>query len=286
MGVKKRVGTMTYAYSGEGSLDYYPCQYGASKLVFRGPKKGFARPYIAVIGGTETYGKFVKNPFPKVLEEIGGCSVVNFGLMNAGPDVFLNAPEVLDIASGAVLTVVQTVGAQNLSNSFYSVHPRRNDRFVRASSRLQNLYHEVDFTEFHFTRHMLQNLFQISPHRFVEIAVELQSTWAQRMVQLMRAIRGPTLLLWMGNAPPPQAAAATAPYDAQILVNAGMVGKLRSHASAYLEVIASAAAVAEGTGSMSFGPMEHSVAVNVPGPLAHREVAIAIANTVPRLINA
>lgn len=277
---------MTYAYSGEGSLDYYPCHYGTSKLVFRGPKKGLARPYIAAIGGTETYGKFVSRPFPRILEEIGGRNVVNFGLMNAGPDVFLNAPEVLDIASGAVLTVVQVVGAQNLSNGFYTVHPRRNDRFLRASNRLQKLYHDVDFTEFHFTRHMLQNLFQVSPHRFVEVAAELQSTWAQRMVQVLRAIRGPTLLLWMGDARPPQAASATSPYDAQVLVSAEMVDTLRSHASAYLEVVASQDAVNEGGENLSFGPMEQSCAANVPGALAHREVAIAIANALPRLISA
>ncbi len=277
---------MTYAYSGEGSLDYSPCQYGASKLVFRGPKTGFARPYIAAIGGTETYGKFVSRPFSMVLEEIGGRNVVNLGLMNAGPDVFLNAPEVLEIASRAVLTVVQVVGAQNLSNSFYTVHPRRNDRFLRANSRLQALYHEVDFTEFHFTRHMLQNLFQVSPHRFVEVAAELQAVWGARMAQLLRAIRGPTLLLWMGDAPPLQAAAVTSPYDAQVLVNAGMIDKLRGHASAYLEVVASEDAVMEGLQKLHFGPMEQSCAAQLPGALAHKEVAIAIANALPRLIQA
>jgi hypothetical protein len=277
---------MTYAYSGEGSLDYYPRQYGASKLVFRGPKKGFARPYIAAIGGTETYGKFVQNPFPKVLEEIGGRGVVNLGLMNAGPDVFMNTPEVLEIASGAALTVVQVIGAQNLSNAYYTVHPRRNDRFLRASPQLQNLYREVDFTEFHFTRHMLQSLFQVSPHRFVEVAAELQTTWSQRMAQLLRAVESPTLLLWMGESAPKQAAVAVSPYDALVLVNKGMISALRGHANAYLEVVASHDAVAEGIGNMSFGPMERSCAFSVPGPIAHREVAIAIANTLPRLIRA
>ncbi|MGO4909191.1 DUF6473 family protein [Pseudorhodobacter sp. W20_MBD10_FR17] len=277
---------MTYAYSGEGSLDYYPCQYGASKLVFRGPKKGFARPYIAAIGGTETYGKFVQNPFAKVLEEIGGRGVVNLGLMNAGPDVFLNAPEVLEIASGAVLTVVQVVGAQNLSNRYYTVHPRRNDRFLRASPELQNLYPEVDFSEFHFTRHMLQSLFQASPHRFVKVAAALQATWAQRMAQLLRAVKSPTLLLWMGDSPPKQAAVAVSPYDATVLVNAGMIEALRSQVTAYLEVVLSHDAIAEGVGNMSFGPMERICAANVPGPIAHREVAIAIANALPRLTSA
>jgi hypothetical protein len=277
---------MTYAYAGEGSLDYSLCHYGASKLMFRGPRQGLARPYIAAIGGTETYGKFVPSPFPKVLEEIGGRGVVNFGLMNAGPDVFLNAPEVLEIASRAVLTVVQVVGAQNLSNGFYTVHPRRNDRFLRASPRLQNLYQEVDFTEFHFTRHMLQSLFQASPHRFVLVAAELQKTWLQRMALLLQSIKSPTLLLWMGDAAPPPVPLANSPYDKLPLVNTVMINTLRSQARAYLEVVASHDAAAEGVRNMSFGPLERSCAIGVPGPIAHREVAIAIANALPRLLGA
>jgi hypothetical protein len=64
------------------------------------------------------------------------------------------------------VTVVQVLAVQNLSNPYYTVHPRRNDRFLRASARLQNLYQDVDFTEFHFTRHMLQTLQMVSAPRF------------------------------------------------------------------------------------------------------------------------
>lgn len=274
---------MAYAYSGEGSLDYYPCHYGASKLVFRGPKKSLLKPYIAALGGTETYGKFVQMPYPAVLERVG-FNVVNLGWMNAGPDVFLNEPEVLEIASGAELTIVQVLAAQNLSNPFYTVHPRRNDRFLRASLRLQNLYKEVDFTEFHFTRHMLQGLHQASPHRFVEVATTLQATWVDRMGQLLRAVRGPRLLLWMADNPPPQASVGANPYTNSVLINATMIEQVRAHATAYLEVVSSRAALDEGVEAKSFAVMERPAAEGVPGPLAHQEVAEALAAAIGQLL--
>ena len=60
--------------------------------------------------------------------------------------VFVNEPTVIDICSKALVTVVQLMGAQNTSNRFYAVHPRRNDRFlarkefgaVSAVSTLEN----------------------------------------------------------------------------------------------------------------------------------------------------
>ncbi len=275
---------MAYAYPGEGSLDYVPCRYGTSKLIFRGPKKCLVKPYFAAIGGTETYGKFVPTPFTSVLEQVSGRCVVNLGWMNAGPDVFLNEPEVLDIACGADLTILQVLAAQNLSNPYYTVHPRRNDRFLRASQRLQNLYREVDFTEFHFTRHMLQTLHQTSPHRFAQVADALQTIWVDRMGQLLRAIRGPCLLLWMGDNAPPQSGAGANPYTNAVMVTAAMIEQVRGQATAYLEVVSSRAALNEGIENMSFSAMERPAAQGVLGPKAHREVAEALSAAITQLL--
>ena len=60
---------MTYENLGQGVLDYFPCRNGHSKLLFRGPRKKMAGEYIAMIGGTETYGKFIEKPFPTLVGE-------------------------------------------------------------------------------------------------------------------------------------------------------------------------------------------------------------------------
>jgi hypothetical protein len=185
---------MAFAFPGDGSLDYFPCHYGKSKLMFRGPRQNIEVPYCAVLGGTETYGKFVPRPFVAMVEDISGHQMINLGCMNAGPDVYLNDPDILRIVSRAELAVVQVMGAQNLSNRFYAVHPRRNDRFLRASSWLKSLYRDVDFTEFHFTRHMVQTLQEVSADRFEVVVTELRENWVARMLDLLARIRSPALL--------------------------------------------------------------------------------------------
>ncbi len=139
-------------------LDYQPCRYGASRTLFRGPAKSLDGRYVAVLGGTEVYGRFVEQPFPDLLERRLNRTTVNFGCMNAGLDVFINDPVIMRACTQAALTVVQIVGAQNMSNRFYTVHPRRNDRFLRPARRMTEIWPDVDFSEIHFTRHLLKTL--------------------------------------------------------------------------------------------------------------------------------
>ena len=49
--------------AGAGALDYFPCRYGASRAVFRGPERDLSRPYVALLGGSATFGKYVATPF-------------------------------------------------------------------------------------------------------------------------------------------------------------------------------------------------------------------------------
>jgi hypothetical protein len=83
---------MTYDSMASSGLDYFPCRYGKSRLVFRGPRRKLTGAYVTVVGGTETYGKFVARPYADLLEEHIGMTVVNFGAVNAGVDVFLSDP--------------------------------------------------------------------------------------------------------------------------------------------------------------------------------------------------
>ncbi|MEZ5723123.1 MAG: DUF6473 family protein [Paracoccaceae bacterium] len=74
-----------------------------------------------------------------------------------------------------------------MSNRFYAVHPRRNDRFLRASNLLKTIYREVDFTEFNFTRHLLTRLKELSEDKFMMVEQELKA-WVARMKTLVSKI--------------------------------------------------------------------------------------------------
>jgi Domain of unknown function (DUF6473) len=267
---------MAYVHPGDGALDYSPCRYGMSKLVFRGPQRAPSGLFCAALGGTETYGKFVAEPYPTLLEYELETTVLNLGCVNAGPDVYLQDPHILDIASRARVAVVQVMGAQNLSNRYYGVHPRRNDRFLSASPLLRSMFREVDFTEFHFTRHMLQTLQRIDPNRFEIVAEELRASWVRRMSKVLDGIRTHKVLLWMSDRAPPRPGTPTDLRHDPVLVDAEMVAELRPHVSAYVESVATAAARTEGTRGMTFSPMDEPAARELPGPAVHRDVMRAL----------
>ncbi|MCK0169402.1 DUF6473 family protein [Jannaschia sp. S6380] len=184
------------SFEGRGAqLNYYPCRYGRSRTVFRGPAVPLDDGYIAVLGGAEVYGRFVEDPFSDQIADRTGRRVVNLGVMNAGLDVFLSDDALMQVISGAHAVVIQALGAQNMSNRFYTVHPRRNDRFLRPSDALRMLYRDVDFSDFTFTRHMLMALHSRCPDRFAALRSELVEAWTARMRTMLSRIPGRRILL-------------------------------------------------------------------------------------------
>ena len=269
---------MAFEYSGDGALDYFPCRYGKSKLLFRGPRRQLTEPFCAALGGGETYGKFVADPWPALLEARLDFKVVNFGYLNAGIDVFLGEPQMAEMIGRARVSVVQMLGAINLSNRFYAVHPRRNDRFLRASNLMRSVFPEVDFTEFNFTRHMLGTLHARAPDRFEAVVTELRASWIARMTQLLGRIGGRKVLLVLGDYHMPGHADPLGPEPA--LVTAGMIEKIAPLADAVVRVEPSVSARSSGTIGMQFAALEEPAAATMPGPQVHREIAEALAPVV------
>lgn len=274
---------MTYESLADGGLNYFPCRYGTSRLLFRGPCRTLEGDYVVAIGGTETYGKFVEQPYPQLLEDEIGRTVVNFGAMNAGVDVFRSDQTVLEAAAGARAVVLQVMGAHNLSNRFYTVHPRRNDRFLKASTLLRVLYPEVDFTDFHFTRHLLQSLRDADPVRFEAVICEIQDAWLNRMSGLIRTLRAPVVLLWMADRDPDDPVDLGRASD-PLFVTSEMLDALRPQVAGIVEARWSPAARNGGRAGMVFSQLEAAVASEVPNPVVHAETSAALAPIVRSLI--
>ncbi len=182
-------------------LDYAVCRYGGSRLLFRGPKRPTDKPYITFVGGTDVFGKYVERPLPALVEREIKRSCVNLGVPNGSVDVQLNDPTMMELCRRAELSVIQITGAQNLSNRFYRVHPRRNDRLIEASTVMRALYPDIDFTEYSFTRHMLSALFLKSPKRFATIQAELELAWLSRMRTMLTTVGRRVVLLWWSDRP-------------------------------------------------------------------------------------
>lgn len=273
---------MSFDTLGPGGLEYFKCRYPGSKLLFRGPRRELRAPFVAFLGGTQTYGKFIEHPFPDLVEDQLDVTCANLGCMNAGVDILLHDRFLQDAAREAKITVIQVSSPRNMSNRFYSVHPRRNDRFVKPSTLLQTIYRDVDFSEFNFTKHLMQCLHEVSPQRFQTVVDELQQAWRARMQLLLSEIPGKTILLWMSD---------HAPRDETDLfgrdpwfVTKEILADITPSATEYVEVVASQDALDAGTHGMVYSDLEEPAARHVMGPLAHREAADQLAPVIAELM--
>ena len=275
---------MLHLDAGAGALDYFPCRYGASRAVFRGPERDLTGAYVAVLGGSASFGKYVAEPYPALLEQVLQCPVANLAAQNAGPDLYLSDPATLEIAAGAAVALVQITGVEGLSNPLYTVHARRNDRFLAASPALRALYPQVDFTEIHFTRHLLTVLRRADPQRFAIVLQVLQDTWVTRMRCLLARLPASRLLVWLSDAPPPDRATDPAPGFGPWLVDRGMLTALQGPSTRLVELVASAAALTEGAAGMHYPATEAQQARALPGAAVHAEAAARLAPEIGRLV--
>lgn len=267
---------MAYHDLGESALDYVACRYGTSKLLFRGPKRRLDNAYVAMLGGTETYGKFVEHPYPELTEELLGMPVVNFGVMNAGIDVFSHDETVMRAASDAAVTVIQLSGAQYMSNRFYAVHPRRNDRFLRASTLLKTIYRDVDFTEFNFTRHLLTALQKENAEKFAMVEAELKEAWVARMKSLLTRISSRVVLLWLSDHDPDSPTTCSEQGGDPLFVDRDMIERVRPYVSDVVEVVVKPEEVADGVHGLVYNEHEEQMARGLLGVSAHDKAARAL----------
>ncbi len=264
---------MSYEHRGHMPLDYDPVVYPGSVLRFRGPAARLDQPYILCLGGTETFGRFIHAPFCAQLDAALPCGVVNMGVMNAGLDVMLGDGAISAAIGGAAAVVLQITGAQNLSNRLYCVHPRRNDRFTRTTAMLRMIYRDVDFTEFHFTRHMLSRLQGLSADRFAIVEAELQTAWLARMRSLLNTIPVPVHLVWLSRrhpdeAPPPGVLGAD-----PLFVTPAMLAEVAGMAASLTIASPDQPDSAPSTRGMFFAAQEAAAARALPGPDLHERAA-------------
>lgn len=191
---------MTYEGHGVAPPNSAPCFYRDINIAFRGPERSLEGPYVTFLGGTCFHGKYARKAVADRVEEAVGRACVNLGVMNAGLDLMRSEP-MLSLAQGGAATVIELVAAQNMSNRFYRVHPRRNDRLVAPTRLLRRVFPELDLSEVHFTRHLLNLMRSTAPNRFETVVDELRAAWVESMCALLHAIKGPKILLWVAPMP-------------------------------------------------------------------------------------
>lgn len=243
------------------------CQYANSKLWFRGPPGRLDQPYVACLGGEETFGRFVDCPFPAVLEKRLGKPCVNFGSLFCGVEALSTDPGVLNLVNQSDLCVLQVPDLLRQSNRFYRVHPRRNDRFLEPTADLLGLYPDVDFTEIHFVRHLLEQLSATEDARFEVVAQELREVWIRATGELIERIEPGVVLLWL------HVQRQTGSHVDHIVPDAAMIEQLRPLCADVVEVSVAVSARSDALEDVMFGTLQQPIAEHMIGPSAHREIA-------------
>lgn len=264
---------MSYELKSAGALSGGTCCYAGSRLAVRGPKRDLTQPYVAFLGGTEFFGRFVETPISQVSESLLQIPCVNFSAVNAGLDTFATDEALLTLACEAELTVLQVLGAQNISNRYYRVHPRRNDRFLQAQAPLKQLFPEVDYTEFHFNKHLLTTLQALSQERFDQVRTHLQECWVERMQQVISALDGRVLLLHASYKLTNSGAFGQEP----VLVDRKMLKALQAQVLGLVEVTTATAGQVGDFDGMVMGELDLPAAQHVLGPQEHARIGCVLA---------
>lgn len=259
------------------AIDYHHCRYDDSRLLFRGPRRGLDGRHVVAVGSTATYGRFVPEPWPVLLEAALGRPVANLGYPNAGIDLVSRSRSLQGACASAAACVVEVMGVGNMSNRFYSVHPRHNDRFLMPSHELGRLYPEVDFTEFAFVRHMLGALEALAPDRFRLVLAEMRDAWAARMRVFLMGIEGPAILLRIAGGVEGRPATG-GPSE----LPPAMVAALAEDTGAVAVSVEEAPGMSRA--GIAYAPAEAAAADTQPAPAVHAAAARAIMQHLPDLL--
>ncbi len=241
------------------------CRYGRSKRWFRGPKQALDTPYVACIGGEETFGRFVETPFAAELERYLNRRCLNLGSLFCGIEALQRDQGLMQLANAADICVLQLPGVAGQNNRFYRVHPQRNDRFVGPTQDLTDLFPEVDFTDIHFVRHLLGCLQRTSDTRFAIVADHLRQGWVQKLEDLLRAITSPVILLWLDR----QEDAGFEPVP----ITPAMFEALTPSCAKSIRLSVRASGVSDDLEDVLFGTLQQPMAEHVIGPATHRRIA-------------
>jgi len=263
----------------QSEIDYSNYRLPGSRIQFRGPKPDFGKPYCTFIGSSETFGKYVAKPYTQLLADGLEFGCANFSGVNAGIDLVMRDTVALKACADARIAVVAVSGAHNLSNRLYRVHPRSNDRFIRASKILQKMYPNMDFTEIHYTRHLLRSLRRADQTKFSIVVQELKKAWVARMTLLIEQINTKTVLLWVANQAPPESAQFnwTGPLGTEpLFIDQDMIDQISPKVTKVVECITSDKAQQRGTKGMVFNTKEAKIAEKMFGPSVHKEIATAL----------
>jgi predicted RNA-binding protein YlxR (DUF448 family) len=136
-----------------------------------------AKPYGVAIGGAQTFGRYVTQPFAEILARQNGIQVLNLGFSGAGPSFFLRRPELLRWVNKAEFVIVQAMSGRNLSNFAFAACD--NQDLVRKHGTTESIPVERAYRAF---------LLESEPSIAIALRAANRMQWLREMAELFRRI--------------------------------------------------------------------------------------------------
>jgi hypothetical protein len=186
---KPKVGK--YQDSDSAICDYKYTQLPGTESWVRGPiPEDLSGNFVACLGGAHTLGRFVKQPYPVLLQKQLGIPVLNVGHGGGKPEFYLQSTGLLEVINKAKCVVIQVMSARGSPNRFlkptsYShnimsiadgLSTGKNPVFVNAAYRIL--------------------LRQLNPEELREAIIETRANWMVEMGRLFERIVIPKVLFW------------------------------------------------------------------------------------------
>ncbi|NET27448.1 DUF6473 family protein [Okeania sp. SIO1I7] len=191
--------------------------------------------YGSFIGAAQTFGRFVKYPFPELLEQVVGLHSVNLGIAGAGPRKFNSSQFLLDTINNGKYCVLQVMSGRSCKNNVFDYSQGKWEGTSSVwNKKLQKIQIAEDAWEWYINNHTQTE---------VEALVEnTRENYLNEYFQLIKAIKVPIILLWFSTRKPDYEASYSQNINKLFssyphLVNKEMVSEIAKQCSEYVEVV-------------------------------------------------
>jgi hypothetical protein len=211
-------------------IDYQQVVLGGHP--FRGPlpQRMYSKEKLSFLGAAQTFGRFVRVPFPTILGSLFNLDVLNLGYAGAGASFYLSKPYVLSQAAGARAAVVQVMSGRSCANSVFDAPEGRNVLVRRSDGKVM--------TDGPGYRWVLETF---GSDRAIAVVRETQARWVEETIALAKALPIPKVLFWFSvreTAFTPSGAGLTALMgEFPHFISSEMLAEVRPYFDGYAECV-------------------------------------------------
>lgn len=189
--------SMNYLFESTHIVDYDLWSDPEIPFILRGPapKATSNCPTISFIGAAQTFGAFVKAPFPTLLADMLSCQVLNLGRGGAGPGFYLRDETLINRINATSCVVIQVMSARS---------SMRNSA-MESADELASVILKVGESKGKkvLGHHALKMMgAELSDRELATLHDETISNFMDQYKKLLEKIKVPKILLYVGRKAP------------------------------------------------------------------------------------